>query len=178
MNGVRSSGWQPMVLSGALALFFALFVLIWPASALEALVVLFGAFVLIQGVAGVFAALQARATALPWQGALVVGLVGIIAGLIAFAWPGGTVVLVIYVAAIWAIIKGVYELSVASRRRREWGDDRTSSYSGAAWLLFGALMFLWPIVGVVTVAWVIGVVAAVFGIVLIILGLRLKQRYG
>ena len=173
-----SGGWLAMVLSGALALLFGAVVLIWPASALEALVVLFGAFVLIQGVAGVLAALQARATAMPWRGMLLVGLAGVLAGLIAFFWPGQTVVLAFYVAAVWAIIKGVFELSVAMRQRQQWGGDRTASYGGWAWLLFGALLFLWPIVGVVAVAWIIGVVALIFGAVLVGLGLRLKQHIG
>jgi len=170
--------WQPMVLSGALALVFGAVVLIWPASAVEALVVLFGIFVLIQGVAGVLAALQARATALPWLGMLLIGAAGIAAGVIAFAWPGATAALVIYVAAIWAIIKGLFELSVAARQREEWGGDRAPAYGGAAWLVFGALLFLWPIVGVVAIAWLIGVVALVFGAALVALGLHVRQRFG
>ncbi|HEX7007452.1 MAG TPA: DUF308 domain-containing protein [Alphaproteobacteria bacterium] len=176
MNVAGSSGWLAMVLCGVLALAFGAVVLIWPASALEALVVLFGAFVLIQGVAGVLAALHARATALPWQGMLLVGLAGIVAGLIAFAWPGATVTLAIYVAAVWAIIKGVFELSVARRMRRDYGVDRTTSYGGWAWLLFGALLFLWPIIGVVAVAWLIGLVALLFGAVLTVLGLNLRRH--
>jgi uncharacterized membrane protein HdeD (DUF308 family) len=173
-----SIGWLAMVLCGVLALAFGAIVLIWPASALEALVVLFGAFVLIQGAAGVLAALHARATALPWQGMLLVGVAGIVAGLIAFAWPDATVALAIYVAAIWAIIKGVFELSVAARLRRDHGADRTTGYGGWAWLLFGALLFLWPLIGVVAIAWLIGIVALVFGAVMVALGLRLRQRVG
>ena len=167
-----------MVLTGALALIFGAIVLIWPASALEAFVVLFGIFVLIDGAVGVAAAFRARSTAMPWAGTLVVGLLGIVAGLIALAWPGGTLLLVIYVAALWAIVKGVYGLAVAQQQRRRFGGDRTASYGGVAWLVFGALLFLWPIVGVVAVAWLIGAVAALFGVVLIGLGLRLKQHMG
>jgi uncharacterized membrane protein HdeD (DUF308 family) len=175
---VGSSPWQPMVLCGVLALAFGGVVLIWPASALEAFVVLFGIFVLVDGVAGVAAAFRARSTAMPWAGTLAVGFIGIVAGIVALAWPGGTLLLVIYVAAIWAIIKGVYGLAVASQQRQHWPGDRTASYGGVAWLVFGALLFLWPIVGVVAVAWLIGIVAALFGIVLIVLGLRVRQAAG
>lgn len=174
---VGSGPWQPMVLMGAVALVFGAFILIWPASALEAFVVLFGIFVLIDGAAGVAQALRARATAMPWAAPLVIGLLGIVAGLIALAWPGGTLLLVIYVAAIWAIVKGVYGLAAPQPQRLDVG-DRTARYGGLAWLVFGALLFLWPIVGVVAVAWLIGAVAALFGVVLIALGLHLRQRIG
>jgi uncharacterized membrane protein HdeD (DUF308 family) len=175
---VGAGPWQPMVLSGVLALVFGAIVLIWPASAIEAFVILFGIFVLIDGAAGVAAALRARALAMPWVGSLAMGVAGIVAGAVALAWPGATLLLVIYVAAIWAIVKGVFALAMAAQRREQWPGDRTASFGGWAWLVFGALMFLWPIIGVVALAWLIGIVAVIFGAVLVALGLHVRQRLG
>lgn len=172
---VGAGPWQPMVLSGALALIFGIVVLIWPASAIEAFVILFGIFVLIDGAAGVAAALRARSLAMPWVGTLAMGVLGIVAGVVALAWPGATLLLVIYVAAIWAVVKGVFALAMAAQRRERWPGDRAASFGGWAWLVFGALMFLWPIVGVVALAWLIGIVAVIFGVVLVALGLRVRQ---
>jgi uncharacterized membrane protein HdeD (DUF308 family) len=175
---VGAGPWQPMVLSGAIALVFGAIVLIWPASAIEAFVVLFGIFVLIDGAAGVSAALRARSLAMPWVGMLAMGVIGIVAGVVALAWPGATLLLVIYVAAVWAIVKGVFALATAAQQRRQWPGDRSARYGGWAWLVFGALMFLWPIVGVVALAWLIGIVAVLFGVVLLALGLHVRQGMG
>jgi uncharacterized membrane protein HdeD (DUF308 family) len=173
---VGAGPWQPMVLSGALALIFGAIVLIWPASAIEAFVILFGIFVLIDGTAGVATALRARSLAMPWVGTLAMGVAGVLAGVVALGWPGATLMLVIYVAAIWAIVKGVFALAMAAEQRRQWPGDRTASYGGWAWLVFGALMFLWPIVGVVALAWLIGIFAVIFGVVLVALGLHVRQK--
>jgi uncharacterized membrane protein HdeD (DUF308 family) len=47
--------------------------------------------------------------------------------------------------------------------------------SGALSVLFGLLLIVWPAAGAITVAYLIGIYALIFGVALVVLGLRLRK---
>jgi uncharacterized membrane protein HdeD (DUF308 family) len=103
------------------------------------------------------------------------GVVGIAAGLVAFAWPGVTAVVLLVVVAVWALWTGVLEIMAGVRIRREVRDEWLLYVSGGASVLFGLLLLISPDTGAVALVWLIGIYALIFGVVLVALALRLRR---
>ena len=92
--------WWTFVVRGILAIVFGLIALVWPGITLMVLVVLFGIYVIIEGVLSLVAAFNNRWMR-SWWILLLEGLAGIVIGCVAFIWPGLTaVVLLIFIAKI------------------------------------------------------------------------------
>jgi uncharacterized membrane protein HdeD (DUF308 family) len=95
--------WWVLALRGVLAVLFGLFAFFIPGITLLSLVLLFGAYVLLDGIFDLVAA--TRSPSHHW--ALVLeGIVGIIAGILTFLWPGITAMVLLYLIAFWAISPG------------------------------------------------------------------------
>jgi uncharacterized membrane protein HdeD (DUF308 family) len=157
--------------------------LIWPGITLIVLVALFGAYSLVDGLialgsaafGGRTAALGAR-TATGSRGWLVVeGIAGVLTGIVAFVWPGVTTLVLLWLIAGWALVTGALEIVVAVRLRRRIEGEWLLAISGALSVLFGILLVVWPAAGALTVVFLIGGYAIVFGVVLVGLGLRLRR---
>jgi uncharacterized membrane protein HdeD (DUF308 family) len=166
--------WWAMVLRGVLAIIFGIMVIAWPGIALQTLVLLFGAYMLVDGVFAIAGALTHRSQYKHWWLALLEGLVGVVVGILTFIYPGITALTLLYLIAIWAIITGVFELMAAIRLREEIDNEWFLALTGIASLLFGALILLRPGTGVLAVLSLIAGYAIVFGVLMIILGLRLR----
>ena len=168
--------WWAVALRGVAAVLFGLVALIWPGVTLIVLVVLFGAYVLVDGVIAVGTAILGRSGATGRRGWLVVeGIAGIAAGILTFVWPGVTTLVLLWLIAAWALVTGVLEIVAAVRLRREIKGEWLLALSGAFTVLFGILLVVWPTAGALTVVFLIGIYAIVFGGVLVALGLRLRQ---
>jgi uncharacterized membrane protein HdeD (DUF308 family) len=171
--------WWVIALRGLLAVLFGILAFAWPGMTLVVLIVLFGAYALVDGVLGLVAAFRGdpdHRTALLLEGVVSVG-----AGLIAFVWPGQTALALAYIIAFWAILTGVLEIVEAVRLRRvipnEWG----LIIGGALSVLFGVVVAAAPGAGALALVWVIGAYAVVFGIALVAVSWRLRshaQRVG
>lgn len=165
--------WWVVVLRGMLAIVFGVLTLVWPGIALEVLVLLFGAYALVDGVFAVIAALSNTAGAQRWW-VLLEGIVGIAAGVIAFIWPGITVFALLYVIAAWAVITGIFEIMTAIEQRRVIDNEWLLVISGILSVVFGVFIALFPGAGALSVIWLIGFYAMVFGILFIALGVRMR----
>src|SRR2546423_1284819 len=87
---ILARNWWMLTLRGVLAVLFGIAAFAWPGITLGALVLLYGAYALVDGVFAIAAALVGETGGLPWWAMLVEGLFGIAAGVLAFAWPGIT----------------------------------------------------------------------------------------
>jgi uncharacterized membrane protein HdeD (DUF308 family) len=94
--------------------------------------------------------------------------------LITFFWPGVTALALLYVIAFWAIFTGVLEMVMAISLRREIENEWLMVLSGVLSVLFGLILAVLPGVGVLSLVWLVGIYALVFGIVLIVLGFRVR----
>jgi uncharacterized membrane protein HdeD (DUF308 family) len=158
------------------AVLFGLMALIWPGITLFALVILFGAYALVDGVITVGTAAFGRGEAGRRRGWLIVeGIAGITLGILTFVWPGITTLVLLWLIAAWALVTGVLEIAAAVRLRREIRGEWLLALSGALSILFGILLVVWPAAGALTVVLLIGIYAIVFGGVLIGLGVRLRR---
>jgi len=165
-----------LALRGVIAVLFGILAFIWPGLTLWALVYLFGAYVLVDGVFALVTAFRGRETNDRWWVLLLEGLAGITAGIIAFIWPGMTAFVLLYLIAAWAIVTGVIEIVAAIRLRKEIEGEWVLALSGLASIIFGVLMVLWPGAGALAVVWLIAAYAIFFGILLIFLAFRVRNR--
>ena len=178
MLDVLTRYWWAVALRGALAVVFGLVALVWPGVTIIVLVALFGAYVLVDGVIALGAAVFGGPRPARRRGWLIFEAVtGIAAGVITFVWPGITALALLMVIAAWAVITGVVEIVAAVRLRRELEGEWLLAVSGVASIVFGLLLAIRPSAGAVAVVWLIGAYAILFGAVLVALGLRLRKLH-
>jgi uncharacterized membrane protein HdeD (DUF308 family) len=153
---------------------FGVVAIIWPAITLTTLVLLFGAYALVDGVFTMFAALRCRAECSQWWLLLVEGLTGIALGILALIWPDITALVLLYVIVAGAIVTGVLEIFVAIVLRKEMKNEWLLILGGISSVIAGLIMGIWPGAGALAVLWIIAVNAILFGVLLIILAFRLR----
>lgn len=168
---LSSRHWWIFGLRGIAAILFGLLAFAWPGITLAVLVLLWGAYALVDGVLSLVSAF--RTTQSHRWSLLIEGLVGIAAGIGTFIWPGLTALVLLYIIAAWALITGVLELIAAVRLRRQVRDEWWLVLGGIASVVFGVLMLAMPAAGALAVVWLIAAYAIVFGVLLIGLAVRL-----
>jgi uncharacterized membrane protein HdeD (DUF308 family) len=166
--------WRWVVLRGIVALAFGIMAFIWPAITLAALVLLWAAYAFADGVFALIAAFRIRDRGRPFWAMVIVGVLGIAAGVVGILWPGMTALVLLMFIAAWAFFMGIFQIVAAVRLRKEIEGELLLGLSGVLSLLFGLLLFLRPGEGALAVVWLIGAYAVFFGVLLIILGIRLK----
>ena len=167
-------GWWLLVLRGIFAVLFGVLAFVWPGITLQALVLLFGAYALINGIFTLILAIRAP-KGIPGVGTLVLlGLLGIAAGILAFVYPGITALSLLWVIAFWAIVTGTFEILAAIRLRKELTNEWVLILSGLLSVAFGVLVILMPSAGALSIVWLIGAYAILFGILMLTLAFRMR----
>jgi uncharacterized membrane protein HdeD (DUF308 family) len=170
-----SGNWGALAVRGVAAVLFGLAALIWPGLTLAVLIILYGAYAVVDGVFAIVAGLRAGSGTHKWL-LLAEGALGILAGLIAVFWPGVTAVFLLYIIAFWAVFGGLLRIVSAVLLRREIDNEWTMALSGALWVLLGIVLFVLPGAGLVSLSWLIGIFALGAGITLIALALRVRGQ--
>ena len=115
--------WWVIALRGLAAVLFGVLAFVWPGMTLAVLVVLFGAYALVDGILAIVVAVRGGTDHRLFMG--LEGVVGVLAGLATFVFPGLTALVLLYIIAFWAVLTGVLEVVAAVRLRRaitnEWG---------------------------------------------------------
>jgi len=170
-----AKNWWMLLLRGIAAIIFGGLALAWPGMTLLTLILFYGAFVLVDGVLAIVAAITGGALAPRWWLAIV-GLLGIAAGLLTFLMPGVTALVLLYLIAGWAVATGVLQIVGAIRLRKEIDNEWFLILGGIVSVLFGVAMFMAPGAGALALIWVIGTYAIVIGVLLVALSFRLKKH--
>jgi uncharacterized membrane protein HdeD (DUF308 family) len=165
--------WWIFLLRGILAIVFGILALIWPGPTLEALIILFGAFVLVDGIFELINAFSRRGGD-PWWIDLLQGLLGIAVGVLTFVWPDVTGLVLLTFIAVWMVIVGVLGIIAAIQLRRVIEGEWLLGLNALLSLLLGMLLIVFPVSGALAVSWLIGIYAVLFGILLVALSLRLR----
>lgn len=175
MVDILARNWGWVMLRGVAALIFGLLALFNPDITIAALVILFGAYALVDGIFTIVSAIANRHGEPHWVALLVGGIVSFAAGVVTFLMPGLTALTLLYLIAAWAIITGILEIVAAIRLREAIRGEWMLILAGVLSVLFGLLLFIEPGAGALAVVLWIGAYAIVFGIVLIMLSFRLRQ---
>jgi uncharacterized membrane protein HdeD (DUF308 family) len=170
-----SQNWWLVVLRGVLAILFGVSAMIWPGITWLTLVVLFGVYAIVDGLIAIWTGLSRTRESSRWWTFLLEGLLSIGAGLVALVWPGLATLVLIYMIAFWAVFTGILEIMAAIRLRHEITNEWFLALGGVLSIGLGILLFLQPAAGSLAIIWMIAAYALVFGILLVILGIRLRN---
>ena len=167
--------WWLVLLQGVLSVVLGGLALAMPGVTLGALILLWGLFALLNGVVDVFSALGAASSHRSWGWHLAGGLVGILAGLAILCWPGLSALFVLYLVAIWAIMMGIVRLVGAIADHEALPHAWLVALAGVVSVLFGIAMFAWPGVGLLTLVYLVGIYAIVYGLITCVMAFRLHS---
>jgi uncharacterized membrane protein HdeD (DUF308 family) len=167
--------WWTFILRGILAIAFGVLAFLAPPLGIGVLVGLFAAWALIDGVTGLWEGIQSRGSDRSWWLAILEGVVGIVAGILALLFPVFAAEALVLIIAAWAIVTGIFEIVAAIRLREQIRGEFWLGLAGVASILFGVVLFLFPAAGALSLVWLIGSFAIVFGVFLLVLGWRLRR---
>ena len=170
-----AQNWWALVIRGVAGVLFGIAALVWPPAAVAALVLLFGAYALVDGIFNIVAAVRAPREGGRWGWLTFSGTIGIATGLITFFFPGITALALILLVAVWSVVTGVAEIVAAVRLRKQIRHEWLWILSGLLSVAFGVLLFLLPAAGALALAIWIGAFMLVFGALLIGFGIRLRN---
>jgi len=174
MTEVLAKNWWVFLIRGIAAILFGIAVFLFPGAALVTIVALVAAYFLVDGIFTTIYALQRRSQP-RWWVTLLEGIIGIVAGIGAFVLgPLETGLILLFVVAFWAILTGISEIIFAIQMRKEIENEWWMILSGILSVVFGILLIFNPILGGLTLLWLVGVYAVVFGILLVIFAFRIK----
>jgi uncharacterized membrane protein HdeD (DUF308 family) len=174
-NRPLTRGWWLMLLRGIAGILFGIAAFIWPGLTVLALTLLYGAFAMADGILSLGAALTGRGDrSIPTWWLVVIGLLGIAAGVVAFLWPGLTAFALVIMIGAWAVAIGIMEIIGAIWLRHEIEDEWLLIAAGILATLFGAAILLKPGAGALALAWAIGTFAILSGILHVAFAIRLK----
>ncbi len=148
---------------GIVSVAFGLAAVIWPGPALNVVVYLFGAFAVASGVlslAGMYLASRNGERWWPW---LFIAVVDFAAAVAVFTYPALTAVVLVYFVALWAILAGMFEISLSLVTARFlW------LIAGLLSLAVGFVLLANPLLGELALMLVLGTFAIVDGIILLV----------
>ncbi|WFU58376.1 HdeD family acid-resistance protein [Bradyrhizobium pachyrhizi] len=171
-----AQNWWLFLLRGILGILFGVVALIFPGPTMLSLVLLFSAYTLVDGVAGIISAVRAiQRKEERWGWLIFEGAVNIAVAILAFLWPGMTVLAFVLLVAAWSIVSGALMTAAAFR---------LSVSHGRWWLVlggllsvgYGALLVATPLIGAIVLTWWMGAYAIAFGFALVILSFKLRLR--
>jgi uncharacterized membrane protein HdeD (DUF308 family) len=164
--------WWALALRGVFAVLFGLLTFLIPGITLLTLVLLFGAYAILDGIFDIVSAVRAPGRHWPL---VLEGVVGIIIGILTFLWPGITTMVLLYLTAFWAIFTGVLEIVAGIRLREVIANEWLLILMGVLSVLFGFLILIFPGAGALAIVIWIGAYALLFGIMLIALAFLLRR---
>jgi uncharacterized membrane protein HdeD (DUF308 family) len=168
--------WWLVLLRGIAAIVFGVLAWTWPGATLITLVLFWGAYALVDGVAALWGGWQAKDGGKPMWQVVLIGVLGIAAGIVTFLAPGVTAIALLLLIAGWAIVNGLLQVAAAIRLRKEIANEWLLILSGALSIVFGVLMVANPGAGALAVLWLIGAFAVVYGALLVVLAFKLRKH--
>ncbi len=166
--------WWLILLRGVFAILFGVLSFVWPGLTLIALVTLYGIYAIADGGVALYAALAGGGPVSRWW-LLFAGLLGLAVGIVTLAWPGITALALLVCIAVWALVRGVFEIVSAIQLRKVIDNEWWLIGSGMLSVLFGLVILMAPGAGAIALVWVIGAYSIAFGCLLAGLALRLRS---
>jgi uncharacterized membrane protein HdeD (DUF308 family) len=173
---VMARAWWSFVLRGLLAVVVGVIFLLFPQLGLQALILAFAAWMIVDGGTELIGAWRMRGQK-QWWVDILEGVAGIVVGVIAVVIPGLTALALLFLVAAWAIVTGVLEIVAAIRLREHISNELWLGLAGLLSVLFGLYLVLFPGAGMLSLLWLAGFFAILFGATLLLLGWRLRGIY-
>jgi uncharacterized membrane protein HdeD (DUF308 family) len=169
--------WVPL-LRGLAAIAFGILAIFWPGQTLLTLVLIYGAFALLDGALAILGALLDKSGVSSSWPLVLAGILGIGAGILTLTWPGLVMTgLLVYVGA-WAIVRGILDVFEAMKLRQAMPNMWVQVISGLLSVAFGVLVFLAPKLGYALIVWPVAACAMLAGILLVAFAIGLRKLDG
>lgn len=167
--------WGWIALRGALAVIFGILAVAWPIITVWTLSMVWGVFALADGLFAFSTGWRLHKKGVRWWPYMALGVIGVLAGLIAVIWPGITAFVLVFIIGFWAALGGISQIIAAIRLRKEIDGEWFLILSGLLGLIFGLLLLFRPLEGAVAIAWIVGFYAIFMGILVIMLALKIRN---
>ena len=177
MVDMLARNWWVFAIRGVAGIIFGILAFAWPGITLAVLVALFAAYAIVDGVMGLVALARGEPEARRHGWAVgIMGVLGIVAGIAAFVWPGVTALALLYIVAFWAIAIGVMQMIAAIRLRKEIEGELWMGIGGAILIIYGIFLIAFPGSGLLSLVWVVAISSIAFGIASLVLAWQLRKR--
>lgn len=174
-SAMLARNWWLFTLRGVFGIIFGLIALIFPGPTMLSLVIVFSAYMMVDGITAIVSGVRAMRQGHRWGLLIFEGVLDIAAGILAFLWPGLTVLAFVLLVAVWAIVTGA--LITAAGFHLNVGHGRWwLVLGGLLSIAYGALLVATPLIGAIVLTWWMGAYALAFGIALIIFSFKLRSR--
>jgi len=166
MGTVAAKYWWVLLVRGILLIVLGIAMLAWPQETLTVFVVLFAAYLFVDGVMSIAQGFSERKAGQPSGWSFVQGVLAIAFGIIVLVWPDTVGKVIMYIVAIWAILAAIGGIAAGLRLRKTPG-------SGWGWFLawgilagiFGIALLFNPAAGILSILWLVAIWAIMSGIV-------------
>ena len=175
MIAILRQNWWTLALRGIIAILFGVCAFVWPLATALAFVILLAAFAFVEGVFAFIGAFSWAITGSQRLLLVVLGLLGLGVGVTAVMYPGITAVVIVALVAWWAIVSGVIQFVVAIEMRKVIENDWLLVLGALLSILFGILLLWRPLAAVLTLSWLFGIYALLYGIMMLSLAFRVKS---
>jgi uncharacterized membrane protein HdeD (DUF308 family) len=176
MSEALARNWWAVGLRGLAAIVFGIFAFVSPGITILSMILVFAAYMLVDGVFAIIAAVRAVRQGERWGHWALEGILNILIAAIAVVWPGVTAISVVWLIAAWALLTGGLMLYSAFSLKLEHG-RWWLALGGVASIIFGLTLAIAPVIGAVVLTWWLGAYALVFGVLLTVLAYRLWRRH-
>jgi len=166
--------WWVFLIGGIASVAFGVLAFVNPGLALLVLAMVFAAFILVDGAANIWGALQNRGRE-GWVAVLIFGALGVLVGAYALTVPPVSMLALIYVIAFFALTTGVISLYLGWQIRKEISNEWILYVSGALSVLFALFVLFQPDVGGVAVVYVIAAWAIIVGLLRIMFAFFIRR---
>ncbi|HEY2887637.1 MAG TPA: HdeD family acid-resistance protein [Candidatus Limnocylindrales bacterium] len=175
MLNLLARNWWLIEIRGVAAVAFGVLAFLWPGLTLVVLVTLFAAYMLIDGIALLVSLRRAEpATTGHRLTVALMGVLGVAIGIATIFVPGITALALLYLVAFWAITLGATQVVAAIRLRQEISGELWLVIGGVVTVLFGVYLLVFPGAGLLSLVWLVGIWAIVFGITSMVVAWRLR----
>jgi len=175
MLNLMARNWWLVEIRGVAAIAFGVLAFLWPGLTLVVLVTLLAAYLLIDGVTLLAALVRGEPGTRGHGWAIaIMGILSVGVGIATIFWPEITALTLLYLIAFWAVTLGAIQIVAAIRLRREIAGELWLVAGGALTILFGVFLAIFPGSGLLSLVWIAGAWAIVFGITSLVLAWRLR----
>jgi uncharacterized membrane protein HdeD (DUF308 family) len=166
---------------GVIAFLSGLIILSWGGSSLNALVLSFGIFALLQGILSVIPGLSKLGGTVYFL--LIEGVIGILAGVFTFLGPGigrmlwpnvATMTLLLFIS-FWALLTGVTEFIGSFRVPGEMKEKWVITLSGLVCLVIGVILLSRSGLGATGNGTMIGLLGIIYGLLWLFVGFKVRK---
>jgi uncharacterized membrane protein HdeD (DUF308 family) len=168
-----SAHWGWLAIRGVAAILFGILAFTWPGFTITTLALVWGAYAIVDGAFALVYGVRGGGTR-RWAYAFV-GLIGVIAGLIAFFWPNETAIILVMIIGAWALAVGIFEIIYAIQYRRANAHPWVIGLSGLLSAAVGLFIIAYPGAGALSLIWLIGTYAIFYGFLMLFAAIQLRR---